>query len=252
MKVAVTTSALWFATLLTVLAQIFSGFDSTESQLAKFVASIKQLQPEESTADDVLNSVGAPHAKSNDGAVEVWHYSYLVSPDEEAAEKSRIEQQIAQLQKQRSGLRDRQFKVSAEAFRQRSESLFAEEERLDAAIDQIEERLEPLETRQREMSFQHRTLQVSCAIVIAKDGRIAAVEVEKTTAEGSELVYSKGSNATSEPQATGKAETDSQHGNQAAASHPENPSPGQIYFNTVEKVFYGWNGDSWDKLSGNN
>ena len=231
--------------------QVFSGMDATESQLASFVKLVRQLQPGRHTADDVVQSVGAPHGRSSDGGSEVWHFSFLVVPDDEAAEFKNLEEQIAQLEKQRSGLWDRQFKVSAGAFRQRSDALFAESERIDAQIDEIEERLEPLEARRREMTFQRQMLQVDCDISINSTRRVTGIEVGKVSSQGRELIYSRSSDADSSvagDSQAGAPEPSSQP--QAAATPPDSPSPGQIYFNTQDKAFYGWNGTSWDKLSG--
>jgi outer membrane protein assembly factor BamE (lipoprotein component of BamABCDE complex) len=236
----------------TLQAQIFSGHEATESQLTGFVASIKQLQPGRGTADDVLNAIGAPHAKSGEDGHEVWQYSFLVSPDDEAVEMSSLEQQIAQLEKDRSALRDRQFKVSAEAFRQRSDGLFAESDRIDAAIDRIEESLEPLEARRRQMSFERRMLQVDCGIAFDHSGGITDIQVGKSSAQGREIIYSRSAS----PEASVITENGSDpeanrpQQSQASAVPPESPSPGQIYFNTKDKAFYGWDGSTWVPLNG--
>lgn len=231
--------------------QIFSGMDATESQLASFVKQVRQLQPGRHTSDDVVQSVGAPHGRSNDGNAEIWHFSFLVAPDDEAAETKNLEEQITKLEKQRSSLRERQFKVSAEAFRQRSDALFAEDERISAAIDEIEERLEPLEARRREMTFQRQMLQVDCSVAFDSTRRVSGIEVGKFSDQGRELIYSRSSEEAGivEVQEGGTPKVAPQ--SQASATPPESPSLGQIYFNTTEKSFYGWNGTAWDKLGNN-
>lgn len=35
---------------------------------------------------------------------------------------------------------------------------------------------------------------------------------------------------------------------QNLATHPSNPKEGLIYYNTVDKTFYGWNGTKWEDL----
>lgn len=231
--------------------QMFSGLEATESQLAAFVKQVRQLQPGRHTADDVTQLVGAPHARSNDGSAEVWHFGFLVAPDAEAAEAKNLEEQITQLEKQRSSLRERQFKVSAEAFRQRSDALFAEDERLGAAIDEIEERLEPLEARRREMTFQRRMLQVDCNVAFDSTRRVSGIEVGKFSAQGRELIYSRTSEEAGIVEVQEGGTPKMAPHSQASATPPESPSLGQIYFNTTEKSFYGWNGTAWDKLGNN-
>jgi len=231
--------------------QMFSGLETTESQLATFVKQVRQLHPGRHTADDVTQLVGAPHGRSNDGSAEVWHFGFLVAPDDEAAEVKDLEEQITQLEKQRSGLREHQFKVSAEAFRQRSDALFAEDKRLSTAIDEIEERLEPLEARRREMTFQRRMLQVDCNMAFDSTRRVSGIEVGKVSAQGRELIYSRSSEEAGIVEVQEGGAVEAAQPSQASATPPESPSLGQIYFNTTEKSFYGWNGTAWDKLGNN-
>lgn len=239
-----------FATSL--CGQIFTGHDATESQLTRFVASIKDLQPGRGTADDVLNAIGAPHAKLREDGRDVWRYSFLVSPDDEAAERNSLEQKISRLQKERSALRDRQFKVSAEAFRQRSDALFAEDDRIDAAIDRIEEALEPMEARLREMLFQQKMLQVDCDIALDSSGRITNIQVGKSSSQGRETIYSRGASPDTSKASGNRIDqvAEQPQQSQASAIPPSSPSPGQIYFNTSDKAFYGWDGSTWVALNG--
>jgi hypothetical protein len=224
-------------------AQIFSGMEITESQLADFVKPLRQLQPGKHTSDDVIQLIGVPHGKSDDGRSEVWNYGFLVTPDKEAIETANLERQITQLEAQRRGLRERLFDFSISV---------AENNRIDSAIDKIEERLEPLQARRREISFQNKPLQVNSLIVLDVNGRIKSIEVSKFSEQGRQLVYSQAASANSNadilkdrPAVDSTSDPDPQ----ASNFPPESPKLGQIYFNNTDKCFYGWNGTSWEKLS---
>ena len=232
-----------FAAFVTPLpAQIFSGMDVTESQLADFLKSVKKLETGQNNEDDVVQLLGPAHAKSEDAASQQWRYSFLVTADDEAAETANLERRIAALEKQNSALRDRLFKNLSDT----------EYRNVKAAMQRIESELEPLQQRDREMTFQHQHLQVHCDIYFDNTGRISLVEVGKLTSQGREIVYSRGQGPnmtvdSNEAQST--ARPASSQSPQAAETAPESPTVGQIYFNTQDKAFYGWNGTSWEKLS---
>lgn len=82
---------------------------------------------------------------------------------------------------------------------------------------------------------------------------VTSVQATKMSMNGAtEIVYSAGKFAT--PGVGGPAETSSAGDptlvNRSAGA-PANPEEGQIYFNTTEKSFYGWNGSGWVKLGSN-
>jgi hypothetical protein len=239
-------------TLSYLQAQIFSGMRITESQLADFVKPLRQLQPGKHTSDDVVQLIGVPHGKSDDGRSEVWNYGFLVTPDKEAAETANLERQITQLEKQRNHLWERQFDVTMEsAFS--SNDLSGESNQVSSALKQIEDRLEPLQARRREISFQNKPLQVNCDIVLDVNARIKSIEVSKFSEQGRQLVYSQAASANSNQDIVKDrpaVDSTSDPNPQASNVPPESPKLGQIYFNTTEKCFYGWNGTSWEKLSG--
>lgn len=232
-------------TSLCLHAQIFSGMEITESQLADFVKPIRQLQPGIDTSDDIVGLIGAPHGKSDNGHSEVWNYGFLVTSDKEAAETARLEKEIAQLELQCSSLRDQFFDPSMSV---------AENNRINSAIDKIEDRLEPLKSRRREISFEVNPMQVNCDIVLDVNGRILSIEVSKFSEQGRKLVYSKSAAGNSnadivEPNST--IDSKSEPESQASSEPPKSPKLGQIYFNITDKCFCGWNGTSWDRLSAN-
>lgn len=85
--------------------------------------------------------------------------------------------------------------------------------------------------------------QVSCKLKVGKDGKISNIRVEKYTQDTTDILYVKGdledkrSNANS---CNGQIPL--------TTEHPQNPNSGQIYFNSSDKHFYGWDGASWLKL----
>jgi hypothetical protein len=235
-----------FAAFATSLpAQIFSGMEVTESQLADFLKFVKKLETGQSNEDDVVQLLGPAHAKSEDAASQQWRYSFLVTADDEAAETANLERRIAALEKQDSALRDRLFKNLSDT----------EYRNVKAARQKIEDELQPLQERERERTFQHQHLQVHCDISFDNTGRISLVEVGKLTSQGREIVYSRGQSSVTNvdsAETQPSSEATSQPSSQASETPPESPSLGQIYFNTRDKAFYGWTGASWEKLSAGN
>jgi hypothetical protein len=67
---------------------------------------------------------------------------------------------------------------------------------------------------------------------------------------GSEVVYSAGKFVAPGMGGTGTASPSEPTLVNRSASAPAGPEEGQIYFNTTEKSFYGWNGSKWVALTG--
>jgi outer membrane protein assembly factor BamE (lipoprotein component of BamABCDE complex) len=84
-------------------------------------------------------------------------------------------------------------------------------------------------------------------------GVVTCVQAQKLGMSGSEVVYSAGKFA-GLGVVSGEGEASSAKGPtlvNRGATAPANPEEGQIYFNTTEKCFYGWNGSSWVMLGTN-
>ena len=83
-------------------------------------------------------------------------------------------------------------------------------------------------------------------------GKVAGVRVCKTDSplSGFEDVYSKG-----DPFAQFSNGSNGSNGSneityvETNSAEPKMPKKGQIYFNTTDNVFYGWNGTKWVKFS---
>lgn len=82
-------------------------------------------------------------------------------------------------------------------------------------------------------------------------GVVTSVQATKMGMNGAtEVVYSSGKFAT--PGSSGGAAPSSSDPtlvNRSSAA-PTEPKEGQIYFNSADKCFYGWNGSAWIKLGG--
>ena len=87
--------------------------------------------------------------------------------------------------------------------------------------------------------------QVNCTIIFNMQGVLQAVNVDKLKASETKTIYTKG-DPSGQKQDNKKVSdaTDST----ASSVVPENPRLGQIYFNTIGKHFYGWNGSEWLQL----
>ena len=87
-----------------------------------------------------------------------------------------------------------------------------------------------------------------CAVEFDLNQKVAHIYFTKVGSNGVEMIYSSGTPQHG-PNAGGTKNTDEASGiNSVAASAPASPKEGQIYFNSTEKHFYGWNGSEWKQL----
>ena len=90
---------------------------------------------------------------------------------------------------------------------------------------------------------------VVCMIEYDLNQKVANIAVTKAGMGGVEMLYSQGT-----PQLGPNAASPNASGNinlmsvSAEASAPASPKEGQIYFNSTDKHFYGWNGTEWKRL----
>jgi hypothetical protein len=90
---------------------------------------------------------------------------------------------------------------------------------------------------------------VVCMIEYDLNQKVANIAVTKAGMGGVEMLYSQGT-----PQLGPNAASPNASGNinlmsvSAEASAPASPKEGQIYFNSTDKHFYGWNGTVWKQL----
>jgi hypothetical protein len=93
---------------------------------------------------------------------------------------------------------------------------------------------------------------VVCVIEYDLNDKAAHVYVTKAGPGGVEQIYSQGNS-----QLNSNVETSTATENNSSllrvpvsAAVLDSPEEGQIYFNTTDKCFYGWNGSAWIKLGG--
>jgi hypothetical protein len=95
---------------------------------------------------------------------------------------------------------------------------------------------------------------VNCHLRVGMDGHLTNIVIEKIKETGKETVYEKGDN-----QGTVTPQQKIENLNKglpeqallAPNIQPESPKPGQIYFNSTDSHFYGWNGTEWVQLDKN-
>ncbi len=242
------------ATPMLYAQDIFQGDYINESQLNSFIKSLRLIQPGIDTADD-MGFAGSPHYKLNDKRSENWKYIFRVMPDSLMAETESIERQLSELRDQDMQLTQRLFKVQKEAFKQNSKALFSEVDRIADSKKRISDIEKPLIARNIELGRSRalQTFEVNCEILVDSNRRIRRVEVSKGSVDDRELVYSKGATEDSITTTTNNKHIDvtkSEPNTQTSDGPPQSPALGQIYFNTTDKCFYGWNGTKWDRLSG--
>jgi hypothetical protein len=90
---------------------------------------------------------------------------------------------------------------------------------------------------------------VTCSVEFDSNQKVAYADVVNSSMSGMEMLYSQGVSrlgpnpaAASQPQGGGTPQA------AQAATAPAAPTEGQIYFNTTDKHFYGWNGIEWKQL----
>lgn len=90
---------------------------------------------------------------------------------------------------------------------------------------------------------------VTCSIEFDSNQNVTYVDVVNGGMSGMEMIYNQGVSrlgpnpvTASQPQGAGIPQAPQ------AVTAPEAPTEGQIYFNTTDKHFYGWNGSNWKQL----
>jgi hypothetical protein len=87
-----------------------------------------------------------------------------------------------------------------------------------------------------------------CAVEFDLNQKVAHIYFTKVGPNGVEMIYSNG-NPQHGPNAGGTKNADGAIGTSSvAATAPSSPKEGQIYFNSTDKHFYGWNGIEWKQL----
>ncbi len=90
---------------------------------------------------------------------------------------------------------------------------------------------------------------VVCSIEYDLNLKVANIQVTKGGMGGVEMLYSNGTpqlgpNAVSPTASSGNSLSNAS----PEATSPSAPKEGQLYFNTTDKHFYGWNGTEWKQL----
>jgi hypothetical protein len=97
----------------------------------------------------------------------------------------------------------------------------------------------------------HAGISVSASIQFNSLGKVSWIGVGKMKNLVSETLYSKGIRQSSNvvlPQSSEPVETNIAYYIKTNSNEPANPKPGQIYFNSTDSHFYGWNGKEWLQL----
>jgi hypothetical protein len=84
--------------------------------------------------------------------------------------------------------------------------------------------------------------QVNCTIIFNMQGVLQAVNVDKLKASVTKTIYTKGDPASQKQTTVNSTDPNT------SSSFPENPKAGQIFFNTTDLHFYGYNGKEWLQL----
>lgn len=87
-----------------------------------------------------------------------------------------------------------------------------------------------------------------CGVEFDQDQKVAHIYFTKVGPNGVEMIYSNGTPQHG-PNAGGTKNTNGASGvSSVEPSAPASPKEGQIYFNSTDKHFYGWNGTEWKQL----
>jgi hypothetical protein len=192
-----------------------TGLPISETAFADFVQKLKSLRVGVDTADQITTLMGKPSQTTKKANEEIWSYNYLIADDRTVAEYESCNNDLAALEQ-------RDMEWSKKAFKK---------------LDILK--------RQQKLTDQF-TTQAESRIAIGQNSKLSGIQVLKISSGSSEVLYSKGS---TDPQLEPVAEAAGLVPSGSTA--PSSPKPGQIYLNTSEKAFYGWDGTSWVKLGAN-
>lgn len=201
---------------------VFSGLVIDESQLADFIIKVKQLNVGIDSPDVLSNILGKPALKTRQAGLEEWKYDFLLKEAKDIEDMEKIENAL-------------------EERRQRRQRMSLEELARESRAN--DDKYEKLERIKMQLQMKPET-QVSCKLKIGKDGKLSNIRVEKYMQDTTDVLYFKGD-----------SEDKISNGNACngqmplTSEHPQNPNPGQIYFNSNDRHFYGWDGTSWLKLA---
>lgn len=205
----------------------FSGLEKSESEFSKFVVQIKELTIGKDSQDKVSQILGNPHEKSKDVQLERWKFNFLVKEDSNINLKNNLIEKDKDLYNQANLL------LKQKPFNN------LEFERISKTREKIQEQV-------RDLAFGP-FYQVSVEVAFPLDGRLSSIKVEKITQSGSEIVYSQSSEGRPQTQPD-TAFGEVRFGLATAGEHPADPVPGDLYLNTSDSHFYGWNGKEWRQL----
>lgn len=187
---------------------VFSGAEINESQLADFIVKVKKLNVGDDSPDDLIYSLGNPALKSRQAGIEEWKYDFLLKNAQDIENAEKIENALEERRQRRQ-----------------YDDKYAKLQRLKMELD-----MKP-------------PIQVSCKLKVGKDGKLSNIRVEKYMQDTTDILYVKGDSEDK------SSYSNACNGQMPLISEPpHNPNPGQIYFNSHEKHFYGWDGESWLKL----
>jgi hypothetical protein len=213
----------WFLLASLTHAQnfVFSGSEINEIQLADFIVKVKKLNVGVDSPDALTNMLGNPALKTRQSGLEEWKYDFLLKEAKD----------IENLQKIENALEER---------RQRRQRMSLDEMTRESRLN--DDKYEKLERLKMQLDMKPPT-QVSCKLKLGEDGKLSNIRVEKYMQDTTDILYVKGDSE--DKNSNAKAFNGQMP---LTAEPPNNPNPGQIYFNTNDKHFYGWGGASWLKL----
>ena len=205
----------------------FSGLEKSESEFLKFVVQIKQLTIGKDSQDKVSEILGNPHEKSKDVQLERWKFNFLVKDDSNINLKNNLIEKDKGLYNQANSL------LKQKPFNK------LEFERISKTREKIQEQV-------RDLAFGP-FYQVSVEVAFPLNGRLSSIKVEKITQTGSEIVYSQSSEGGPETPPEPTVGT-VPFRLATLEQHPSDPVSGELYLNTSDGHFYGWNGKEWRQL----
>jgi hypothetical protein len=213
----------WFLLASLTHAQnfVFSGSEINEIQLADFIVKVKKLNVGVDSPDALTNMLGNPALKTRQSGLEEWKYDFILKEAKDIENLHKIENAL-------------------EERRQRRQRMSLEEMTRESRLN--DDKYEKLERLKMQLDMKPPT-QVSCKLKLGEDGKLSNIRVEKYMQDTTDILYVKGDSEDK------SSNTNTCNGQMPLISEPpHNPNPGQIYFNSHEKHFYGWDGESWLKL----
>ena len=228
----------------------YRALDIKESDVDYVVKSLKTIDLKFTTIENIQKLYGPVHEKIQKADFQEWKYNFLFSRELNSQQKIDYERLSNEHEKIRwyvamakaNALGDSQVRSLIELGYSKSEM------NRPGFIPFLENKLKTINENTLAIENTQKLTIVQIFFKVNDLGKINHVELNKIEDSGFTTCLYERNSEVEVSESIKKTEEQRGSLNSAFAIVPQNPYPGQIYLNTTDKHFYGWNGESWLKL----